>query len=111
MTVYADDLSTLKSIELDEDNLDLCARHFAQLIQDPLEHQALRDALRVLENAKLTMSASRPWVKNSKDLKRIGSSGFLNLSHVHVKLRFQTNKRLPSSNTDGRFPVIVWRIS
>ena len=49
MTVYADDLSTLKSIELDEDNLDLCARHFAQLIQDPLEHQALRAALTVLE--------------------------------------------------------------
>ena len=53
MTVYADDLSTLKSIELDEDNLDLCARHFAQLIQDPLEHQALRSALAVLRERKV----------------------------------------------------------
>ena len=48
MTVYADDLSMLKSIELDEDNLDLCARHFVRLIEDPLEHEAMRGALKVL---------------------------------------------------------------
>ena len=53
MTVYADDLNMLKSIELDEDNLDLCARHFVRLIDDPLEHEALRAALATLKERKV----------------------------------------------------------
>ena len=53
MTAYADDLETLKSIELDEDNLDLCARHFVRLIDDPLEHSALRRALATLKERRV----------------------------------------------------------